>query len=434
MAQSTTGLGSKTIGDSFSSSDFNALNNTINSNSADADGKLEDNLVVVKSVSDLSSIDSSKVYLIDGVIAMGTTAIQIPSGGATIVGRGFDVSQLTSSSASHTLFTSPGGGSGNLTLRNIGITTSGTGSKVFALTANAGTESIEIRGVNFNNCTSLGYLDGYRQGLEIETGRFGGTPELEFRNAWAGGYRVSDSIARGMSAFTALFKAGTGLTFGGRFVSNMNADLPATGALIDFAPSNITNSESLVFEGAYITRSGTIDASDSTIYPNIDHTNVKSLWGDNVGLPKTAKHLKASVTSASATTVSLVSTYYALAGTFTVDDSIHCDMPSNGEFRNQYGQGFFFIHGDLFIAGTASDEIDIRVTKSTDDGATWPTVIDHSEREILNLTGANDLAIFNIGFIQELAPGDRIRFEVENKTAARDVTAQINSNISMHRV
>ena len=175
------------------------------------------------------------------------------------------------------MFTSPVGGSGNLVLKDVGIEASGASSSVFGLTDATGFNAIEIKVVNFNDCTSLGYLDGYRQGLESGTGRFGGTPELEFRNSWVGGYRTDTTIARAMSSFTSLFKAGSGFTFNGRVILGMNCDLPATGAFCDFAASNINNDESLQLSDCRVTRSGVLNASDTTIYPNVDHTNVKCL-------------------------------------------------------------------------------------------------------------------------------------------------------------
>ena len=384
--------------------------------------------VIVKQASDLSgTLDSTKVYYIDGIIDMGSQTIEVPSGGLSIIGSTFDVSQLTSSSNSYDMFTSPVGGSGNLVLKDIGLTASGTSSSIFALTDATGFNAIEIEAVNFNNCTSLGYFDGYRQGLESGTGRFGGTPELEFRNSWVGGYRTDTTIARAMSNFTSLFKAGTGFTFAGRVILGMNCDLPATGAFCDFAASNIDNDESLQLADCRMTRSGTLDASDTTIYPNIDHTNVKCLWSDNAGLPNTTKYIKGNVTTEVTTTISSTSVYYPLEGTFTIETSSHMDMPSNGEFRLLSGNGTYQIVGDLVLDAAANDVLDVRVTKSTDDGATWPTEITHIRRQVNSLVGGRDVAFFPINFIATLQEDDRVRLEVENTTSTSNVTAELDS-------
>lgn len=48
-------------------------------------------------------------------------------------------------------------------------------------------------------------------------------------------------------------------------------------------------------------------------------------------------------------------------------------------------------------------------------------------RQINNIVGARDVAFFPISFIVTLNKNDRIRLEVENKTAARNVTMEIDS-------
>lgn len=396
--------------------------------------KLQSTILVTQASDLAGTLDSTKVYYVDGVVDMGSQTIEVPANGLSIVGSTFDISQLTSSENTYDMFTSPVGGSGNLVLKDVGITTSGTSSSVFALTDATGFNAIEIKVVNFNSCTSMGYLDGYRQGLESGTGRFGGTPELEFRNTWTGGYRTETTIARGMSNFTSLFKAGTGFNYAGRVILGMNCDLPVTGAFCDFSASNIGNDESLQLSDCRMTRAGALDASDTTIYPNIDHTNVKCLWSDNAGLPVTTKYIKANITTEIATTISastgvspFVQTYYPLAGTFTVETNSHLDMPSNGEFRLQSGNGTYQIAGDFVIDGPTSDEVNLRVTKSTDGGSTWPTEITVVRREVNAFVGSRDVAFFPVNFITTLQEDDRIRIEVSNESTAGNLTAELDS-------
>lgn len=77
------------------------------------------------------------------------------------------------------------------------------------------------------------------------------------------------------------------------------------------------------------------------------------------------------------------------------------------------------------------DVLDLRVTKSMDGGVTWPTEVDHLRRVVNNLTGARDVAFFPVSFVVLLKKGDRIRFEVENKTAGRDVTMELDSYVTV---
>lgn len=383
---------------------------------------------IVKQASDLSgTLDSTITYFIDGIVDMGSQSIEVPAGGLSISGATFSVSQLISSAGAYTMFTSPVGGSGNLVLKDLAVSTSGAGSSVFGLTDTNGLSAIEIKVVNFNDCTSLGYLDGYRQGLESGTGRFGGTPELEFRNTWIGGYRTETTIARAMGSFTSLFKAGAGFTFDGRVILGMNCDLPISGAFCDFAPANITNDESLEIANARVTRNGVLDSSDTTTHPNIDHTNVKSLWSNNTGIPNTTKYIKASVITEVETTISTINTYYPLLGTFNVETSSHLSMPSNGEFELLSGNGSYQIVGDLVIAGGTNDVLNMRVTKSTDGGITYPEEITHIRRQVNALVGGRDVAFFPLNLIATLRDGDRVRLEIENQSGVTNVTAEIDS-------
>jgi hypothetical protein len=413
----------------FSNGDaLSVVQGVINNNATNAESRLKDNQVIVKQASDFGTISSTKEYFIDGIIDMGTTQLVVPSGGITIKGYNFDQSQLVSSENSYTMIVSDGGtGSGNILFTDVAFEVSGTSSALFGCVAATGFEAVEMNRVNFNDCTSLGFIDGYRQGLESGTGRFGGTPELEFRNTWIGGYRITTSIARSMGNFTALFKAGTGFTFSGRVKISINCDLPTTGALLDISPSNVANDESLELSDCRITRNGSIDATDTDIYPNINDTSVKSIWGDNVGITNTNKYIRSSITTEVTTTVASADVYYPLLGTFTVQTSSHIDMPDNGEFRLLSGNGVYQIAGDLILESSPNDTIDLRVTKSYDNGLTWPDQVFHIRRQVNSLVGGRDVAFFPINFLSSIVKDERLRIEVENVGDNNNITAELDS-------
>ena len=199
----------------------------INDNFTELYGLHLDNRVIVKQASDFGVIDSTKQYFIDGAIDMGTTELEVPATGIFIQGYGLGVSKLFSTENNYTMFTSPVGGSGNVLINDIVVDVSGTNSSVFALEDATGFNATEFNIVNFENCTSRGYLDGYRQGLETGIGIFGGTPTLEFRGTWLGGYRIANSIVRSVTDTTySLYKSAVGQTFASRFGGDINCDLP----------------------------------------------------------------------------------------------------------------------------------------------------------------------------------------------------------------
>ncbi len=78
------------------------------------------------------TIDSGKVYFIDGAIDLGTTQITVPTTGITVRGHSFDISKLTSSEDNYTMFISESIaiGSGNVLGADYAIEVTGTGSKV----------------------------------------------------------------------------------------------------------------------------------------------------------------------------------------------------------------------------------------------------------------------------------------------------------------
>ena len=190
-------------------------------------------------------LDSTKEYFLDGIIDFTGTGlnIEVPQGGLNLRGYNFDISGLKCDDAAYTLFTSPVGGSGNVLGADYLIDVNGVGSQVYNLTSDTGNEAFEFSRINYNNCSSLGTITNYRQGLEDGTGRFGGSPSLTLAGTWVGGYRITTSIVRQLSAGMTepLFKSGAGFTMASRFLTDINVDLPANAALFDFSPSSFTN-------------------------------------------------------------------------------------------------------------------------------------------------------------------------------------------------
>ena len=98
------------------------------------------------------------------------------------------------------------------------------------------------------------------------------------------------------------------------------------------------------------------------------------------------------------------------------------------------GNGTFHVFANLEIRGSANDLIDIRVTKSTDGGITFPTEINHLRRKVNNQVAQNnDVAFVPINFLARLNKNEIIRLEVENKTDPNDVTAALDSYMSVTR-
>ena len=227
-------------------------------------------------------IDSTKEYFIDGIIDLGTTQITVPTTGLTLRGSSFDLSGLTSSEDNYSMFISETEqiGSGNILGFDYHVSVTGTNSKVYEIYDATGFNAFEFARVNYIDCTSLGDIYNYRQGLESGTGRFGGSPSLTMHGTWVGGFRITTSIVRSMSDTTTepLFKAGTAFVMNSRFLTDMNVDLGTLQPFFDFAPANFPNPSTLQLKGCLVTRDGISNSGDANLTPNIDQTSLASDW------------------------------------------------------------------------------------------------------------------------------------------------------------
>lgn len=391
-----------------------------------------ENRVVVKQPSDLSGVlDSTKEYLLDGIIDFTGSGlnISVPAGGLNLAGYSFDVSKIVCADASYTLFTSPAGGSGNLLGKDYAIEVTGTGSQVYDLVSATGFDAFEFNRINYNNCSSLGVIDNYRQGFEAGTGRFGGSPSLTLAGVWLGGYFIDASIVRsldsGMSG--ALFQAGSGFQMNSRFRSNMNTDLPASAAYSDFAPSQFPNPSTVQMEGAIITRNGVADATDTNIFPNMVAGDLAAQWRENVGLDNTYVGGRVEVAAEIATTVAAASTYYDLNGTYTASDLEHFDNPAGGQLRHLGNNPRDYTATvDLILDGTSGDNLELKLVK-WDDSASSFVDIDSQRRVVNNLLGGRDVAFFNAVFLFQLDKNDYVKLQVQNTSGANNVTAELDS-------
>jgi hypothetical protein len=391
------------------------------------------NRVVVKVAADLAGVlDSTKEYFIDGIIDMGSQSVTVPAGGLSLAGYSFDISQLTSTAAGYTMFISGGGGSGNVIGKDYAISVSGATSKVYELVSATGGDAVEFSRVNYNDCTSLGSISGYRQGLEVGTGRFGGKPQLEFIGTWSGGYFIDTSIVRSLDdgAYT-LFKAGAGFIMSSRFRSNQNIDLPASASFIDFSASNFVNPSTLQLDGCLISRAGVFDSSDTNIIPNVGAENLVSKWVSNDGIINTFVGGDSIVTAEIVTTISTPGAYVDLSGTFTASDLQHFDAPSNGHLRHLgTSPTEYKVSGQIVVVGGSGDTVAIKIVVFRSATTTFEDS-KITTRVINNLQGARNVAYTVIFGNVVLNQSDYVKLQVANITDTSDVTAELDSFFSI---
>lgn len=404
----------------------------INGNANDAEGRLTalevDTVVIVRQASDFGVVDSTKVYVIDGIVDMGSTSVEVPSGGISIIGYTFDVSKLISSAVGYTMFTSPVGGSGNVLGKDYAIEVTGSGSQVYNLVGDTGFEAFEFSRINYNDCTSLGTIDTYRQGLESGTGRFGGTPELTLKGTWVGGYFIDTSIVRSLiDGAYSLYKAGVGFSMASRFRSNQNIDLNSNVSFFDFSPANFVNPSTVQLDECLVTRNGIQDATDATLIPNMSRGDLVANFKGNIGLQNTFVGGSLTVATEVATNILVQGDFYDLAGTWDTSDLQHFDSPLNGQLRHLgTTPREYKLTADLTVNSGANDELAIKIRK-WDDSASGFVDVFTQLRQVNNLVGARDVGFFTIRVGVELDENDYVFLQVANNTSTSNATVELES-------
>ena len=414
--------------------DHNTVREKINETITEVNAEKLENRVVVKSASDLAgTLDSTKQYFLDGVIDMGSQVITVPVGGLNLKGYDFNISGLSSSEDNYTMFESESIaiGSGDLLGVDYFISVSGAGSKVYDLYAATGAEAFEFARINYNNCTSLGDLYDYRQGLEIGTGRFGGSPSLTLNGLWAGGYRVTTSIVRGLAGTMTepLFKEGTLFQMNSRFLTDINCDLPTLAPFFDFNPVNFPNPGTIQLKGCEITRDGIYNAEDTNLTPNITSADVACYWKQNNGISNTFVGGTSSVTSEELTIIAAGSTYYVLEGIFLGTGLQHFTASADGKLtHNGNSPREFEITSSLAVEGTSNNELEVRFRK-WDDSASSFINLDYTAqaRQVNSFVGGRDVAFFNINTGVTLDQDDYIQMQVRNNSGNNNVTLEAQS-------
>lgn len=384
------------------------------------------NAIVVKQASDLSGVlDSTKTYIIDGTVSMGTQEIVVPNSGLNIMGFNRDSSKLTSSEDNYSMFT----GGGNLFCSELTITVDGLSSEVFDLSGATGNETLEFGKINWVGCTSLGTINTYAQGLELNTGRFGGTPTLTLDGTWLGGYAAITSVVRFLAVGMTgpIYSAGGTLTMASRFRSNQNIDLPVSASFLDFNPGNFINPSTLQLENCLVTRNGVTDASDTNLTPNIDMTDIASKWSNNVGLPNTHVGGAVQVDSEVVTVISSTNTFEELLGNWATSDLQHFDSPVNGQLRHLGTDPIDYkVTISSILECAANDDISIKIVKFD---ASVPGFVDISteSRQVNSLSGGRNVAFFTMFATVVLDQNDYVKLQVANATSTSNITAELNS-------
>jgi hypothetical protein len=389
-------------------------------------------VIVVNSASDLSgTLVSDKVYLIDGIIDMGTQTITVPSTGLQIAGYGIGVSKLLSTENSYTMFVDAASDAGTLFISELTIDVSGTSSQVFDLDNSGAGDAVEINSTNFENCTSIGTLDAFRQFLMVNVFWLSCDDGITFAGTWAGGASIRTFLVRNFDPGAAggtVFTGSTSpaLTFASRFFCDGNIDTPSGATVYDFAASMFTNDADFELITGQYTGAGTVVAVKS---PVVDNTSTKSRHRDNNGIPNTYVGARWSVTTETATTVSSSSTYYKLAGTTTYDDEQWFSNTTDNAFvLDSTNTIEVVVQGTISVQAGNNDELQVKIRMWDDSASAYVDIHEHGTITMSGSGKGENKAL--LGFAT-MEINDRIEVWIQNIADTTNITMLEGSLVSV---
>ena len=290
--------------------------------------------------------------------------------------------------------------------------------------------AFEFQRINYIDCTSLGDIYDYRQGLEGGTGRFGGSPSLTLHGLWRGGFRITTSIVRSLAGIMTepLFKEGTLFQMNSRFLTDINCDLGDLQPLLDFRGVNFPNPSTLELRDVLITRGGVISPNDANITPNIEASNLSCSWKDNNGVNNTFVGGIATVSTEVQTVISTINTPVDILGTFATSDLQHFDAPANGQLRHLgINPKEYTVNFDFILDGASNEDYVIELIKN--DGA--DAVIYTQRRVVNNFQGGRDDAYFTGMANVILNQNEYLFWKVKNETTTSNCTLELDSSWSV---
>ena len=405
--------------------DYNAADELVitNSNGSTINagrGNTAAQIIYVTEASQLEgTLDSTKLYFLDGEIDMGTTSIVVPSTGLSLAGHGFGISRLVSTADNQTLFVTDGlTYSGDLFLTSMDVRCSGVGSKVFDLDNQENFNACEWNTVNFLSCTSLGEIKNYRQGLGRNVAWISCKDGLTMTGAWSGGFAIVDSIVVGAPLTGVLFKAGAGLLIGGSFRSNINILGLGTagGYFCDFAPSNFTLDGGFFLDGV---RANKVVNN----LPNFPATSTKANIRNCSGISNTYPGAAFKATGQDTVTISAADTLYQIGNAGDLNEDFWFSKANTNGLQLDSTQDIeVVVTGSMSFDGSINREMAVQLRKYV---SATTSYVDVGPIYLATLNGGTTgTRAENITFsgTTSMSQNDRIEVWIKNRTDTTNIT------------
>ena len=386
-----------------------------------------DSLVIVKNAGDLMvPLRSDVIYLIDGNIDVADNQILVPQTGLFLGGLENVITKLFSSVAGHTMFIDDGVFAGDLTITDMDLSVTGAGSQLFDLDNDGNQNFISFENVNFVDCVSAGTLRAYRQGFISRMGVLSCLDGITFAGVWDEGFLSTDmSIVPLGTPFTGtMFKAGTGLTFGGSFRSTMLAlGIDNTGEICDFAPANILRDGGFFMDGVRVNQA-------ATPFPNFPQSNVKAQFRDCQGIRNTYPGSVIQITTAATTTITTQDVLVQMAGVGVpaIELSWFSASGSNSVIYNSDLKISVAMNGALNFSGASNSQMTLQCRQFINATSSYAEI--GPEYKITMNSGGR---VENMSFeaFTDIAKSDRLEVWVMNTTGTQNITTEAGGQIAV---
>lgn len=386
--------------------------------------------VIVRKPEHLSgTLDSTKVYVIDGEVDMGSQSITVPPDGLELRGLGLNVSVLKSTATGYTMFVDAAGDAGGLSIADMTLTCSGTTSKLYDLD-NAGATvpsggRVEFIDVNYTDVTELGDLSNYTQMLQMTSVWRNVSDGYTLHGTWLGALFLDSFLVRGFGGTgKVMFREGTSLTFGSRLFCNGNIDVPANAIAFNFSNSVFGDASFELVFGNY-SGAGTVS---SVILPG----DVEARFRDNNGIDNTyvGGRWTSGVIEALAATSTFQTILTSPADTtpsdlqwMSVGDSNDLTYDSSNSIKAE-------IKGSVTVSASANTrEAFLRVVKFASAAPSTPIVL--ATMPVVDLRTSGNALSVPFQAYGDLDEGDVVSLQAASGVTSTTLTFPVNANLSI---
>ena len=399
---------------------------------------------VVQTLSDLPTPIGAEIFLEDIIYVIDAdldiTGYTLCFGAKTQVnGLGQNVSRIRSSTSGtvgnpYIFFES----TANLFMNDLEIICEGTNQCVWNHVGDGVTvpegESFELNRFNllsfpaggpplWGHNNQMGYIKDIRQGFIGTFSAFGFENGFVCAGAWAGGFRVQNTLFRVFSGIAFGSDPLDTVSFQLRMASEANLSIPLGSIGYDFPETAFS------FTGQYQLQGGNVSGDGTYVtdwYGRSPAFDKNANFEGNTGVQNTFQGGEWSNNADNTTTINTIDVWEDLVVT-TDNKFLTWFTEVNGVFTYEGGNPLD-IRVDLFptLTGKSNDVVQIRIIK--EDSLATITELKRSQITIQGTTAQGRAENVTVATTDQLVLGDKIRFQVRNTSGTTDINCLLDSN------